>query len=493
MSRELFAQVDALSLLLDGCGQTVLAVVPQSLEICYANAEAGRLLGCAPAQLVGMRITEIETGLQDHFFWEEVSAGTANDLISVEARYRDVRGQIRPVERSVRRRQQAGETFFLITARDITHERASEDLAARTASLLAATLESMADGILVLDLQGAVRNFNRRFAEMFEISSGLAISPNGHEALDTMRTRFRLPANWDAALAAVLEDPARHRDFSFALDDGRSLDCAARPQLLRGHAIGVLFCFLDVTDRARYQQALISAKEVAETANRAKSQFLSSMSHELKTPLNAILGFTQLLEFDRHPEQEDSLRTIRQAGDHLLSLINEVLDLARIEAGRIELHIQELEVNEILRQAVAIAQPTLSRYGVTLDSDIAPSAALVMADPLRLRQILINLISNAAKYNRPGGEIHVRVAPGNLAHGPAISVAISDSGIGIADEDLPRLFQPFSRLDSARDRAEGTGLGLALTLRLAELMRGTVRVESVLGSGSTFQLLLPAG
>ncbi|WP_341679079.1 ATP-binding protein [Niveibacterium sp. SC-1] len=488
-----FAQADVLSLLLDECGQAVLAVAPQSLEVRYANGEAARLLGGTPAQLVGMRITEIETGLQDHFFWEEVAAGTARELIAAEAQYRDLRGQVRPVERSVRRCAAAGEAFYLVTARDIALERANEDLAARTASLLAATLESMADGILVLDLEGEVRNFNRRFTEMFGISASLSVSPRGDEALSMMRTHFRLPANWDAALAAVLEDPARHRDFTFALDDGRNLDCAARPQLLRGHAVGVLFCFLDVTDRARYQQALIAAKEVAETANRAKSQFLSSMSHELKTPLNAILGFTQLLEFDRHPEQEDSLRTIRQAGDHLLSLINEVLDLARIEAGRIELHIQELEVREILSQALAIAQPALARHGVTLDSEIAPSATQVMADPLRLRQILINLLSNAAKYNRPGGEIHVRVTPASLPHGPAVSIAIADNGIGIADADLPRLFQPFSRLENTRERTEGTGLGLALTLRLAELMRGSVKVESELGNGSTFQLLLPAG
>lgn len=239
-------------------------------------------------------------------------------------------------------------------------------------------------------------------------------------------------------------------------------------------------------------ELLLKAKEEADRANNAKSEFLSRMSHELRTPMNAIMGFAQLLETDQEtpltPDQADNVREIRHAGRHLLELINEVLDLARIETGRIELSLEPVEVPSLIGECMALLQPLTAGRQIELTLDIE-GAGTVQADRLRLRQILLNLLSNAVKYNRDKGIVQITCR--HTAEG-RVRIAVRDSGRGIAADAVSRLFKPFERIESAYQGIEGTGIGLALSKRLVEAMDGSVGVESVAGVGSTFWVELPA-
>ncbi|MDP3878643.1 MAG: ATP-binding protein [Methylobacter sp.] len=239
-------------------------------------------------------------------------------------------------------------------------------------------------------------------------------------------------------------------------------------------------------------ELLFQAKEEADRANSAKSEFLSRMSHELRTPMNAIMGFAQLLETDDETpltlDQADNVREIRHAGRHLLELINEILDLARIETGRLALSMEPVEVPLLITECMGLLQPLTLERGIelTLDKD---GVSTVQADRLRLRQILLNLLSNAIKYNCNKGRVLISC---RVVGAGKVRIALHDSGRGIAAEALPRLFKPFERIESAYDGIEGTGIGLALSKRLIEAMGGSIGVESIVGTGSTFWIELNA-
>ena len=241
---------------------------------------------------------------------------------------------------------------------------------------------------------------------------------------------------------------------------------------------------LDVTEEKEAAEALERAKNEAERANREKSEFLSRMSHELRTPLNAILGFGQLLEMDElSSEQKESVQQMMRSGRHLLDLIDEVLDISRIESGTMSMSTEPVGVEEIIAECLDMVRPLAGSRSVTIYSDLAMEPTHVLADRHRLKQVLLNLLSNAIKYNCEQGSVTVscqRMADDKLR------VTVRDTGRGIAREKMARLFTPFDRLGAEETGVAGTGLGLALSRRLVEVMGGTLGAESVVGDGSTF-------
>jgi CheY-like chemotaxis protein len=212
------------------------------------------------------------------------------------------------------------------------------------------------------------------------------------------------------------------------------------------------------------------------------------MSHELRTPLNAILGFSQLLEMDElSTDQRENVAYISQAGRHLLQLINEVLDISRIESGQISISREPVAIDEVLHEVTALVRPLADARRVELDIPEAPSGTFVLADRQRLNQVLLNVLSNAVKYNRDGGTIRVDTGPANDG---MLRISISDTGYGIAPEHRDRLFRPFDRLGAERSSVEGTGMGLALSKGLVEAMAGSIGVDSVVDVGSSFWIEL---
>jgi signal transduction histidine kinase len=261
----------------------------------------------------------------------------------------------------------------------------------------------------------------------------------------------------------------------------------------RQQIMELLFSTFDEMSRSHDELAeanreLEEARAEADRANQAKSEFLSRMSHELRTPLNAILGFAQLLERDgMTPGQQRSTQQILQAGHHLLELINEVLDIARIEQGRLGLSLEPVVLAEVLHEAVGLVAPLAGERGIELSADGARWPGRVLADRQRLRQVVLNLLSNAIKYNRDGGAVVISCPP---PAGDLMTVRVEDTGPGIPAGMMDRLFQPFERLGAEQLAVEGTGLGLALSKRLVELMGGTIAVDSTPGQGSAFQVTL---
>ena len=244
-----------------------------------------------------------------------------------------------------------------------------------------------------------------------------------------------------------------------------------------------------VADRTR---ELEQAKEAAESADRLKSAFLATMSHELRTPLNSIIGFSGILEQELagplNDEQKKQLGMVSASSEHLLALINDVLDLSKIEAGQLRIAIEPFELRPLLDKVVRTVKPLMNRKHLALELDVDPGVVRVVADSRRVEQVLLNLLSNAVKFTEQG---YVKIAC--RAEGDLVKISVTDTGIGIRPEDLEKLFRPFTQLETGLTRQyEGTGLGLSISKRLVTMMGGTTRVESVWGKGSTFSFTLPA-
>jgi PAS domain S-box-containing protein len=301
-------------------------------------------------------------------------------------------------------------------------------------------------------------------------------------------------------------------DKRYLKKDGSVLECALAVRCERDEAGALRRVFAiveDIDERRRAERALqaerdglerqvaertrelVAARDEAERASRAKTEFLASMSHELRTPLNAILGFGQLIEIDRALAERTRghVREVMRAGRHLLRLINEVLDLAQVESGRLALSPEALRLNELVDEAAALTDAMGRSRRLRLRLEV-PADLVVRADRMRLKQVLVNLLSNAAKYGREGTCVDVDAGPAGAAH---VRLVVRDQGPGIPPERLAQLFQPFNRLGAELGGVEGTGIGLALSRRLMTAMDGAIGVDSVPGEGCAFWIELPAG
>ena len=351
-------------------------------------------------------------------------------------------------------------------------------------------LDHVPIGVVYSDLAGRVIQANPRFCEL-----------TGHTEAELAELPASSLSHADdvagtAALSAQLvagEIATYRNQHRLVTRSGTTVSVRSTVSLLRdanNEPWRIVAVVEDITEHLRLEEAE-SAREAAEAANLAKSEFLSRMSHELRTPLNAMLGFAQLLEIDRRHPLDDAQRPwvaqIQQAGWHLLEMINDVLDLSRIESDNLRLQSTPLDLREIVRATTALVAGDAERRNIRITEQLSPGTSAVMGDSTRVKQILTNLLSNAVKYNVDGGRIHIAA---RLAGADQIEVSVTDTGLGMTPEQMDLLFRPFNRLGRERTALPGTGIGLVISRRLAELMGGTIRVKSMPGEGSSFILRL---
>ena len=495
--------------------------IDNALHTTDANPAMLRMLRLERAQMLGRSIYDFVDATNRAIFDEHVrlraeghAEGYEIALLRSDGTRVHCYNNATPVVDAAGRKTGALGLFSDISAQKRAEQqiRLAGELLAQKSSVLARTLDSLIQGVLSVDPQGRCISWNRCFLELLQIPESLMLAGT---TLDELRRYQAAQGHFgeqlerfdeigrESHLRALRGEPeASGFRYQRSRADGTLLEIASATA-----ADGSLVrTYTDVTARHAAEAALIDARDVAERtraeaecareaaerANRAKSEFLSRMSHELRTPMNAILGFGQLLEADVDDRlssgQRARLVELLRAGRHLLALINDVLDVSRIEAGMLQLDLQPVDVAALAQECVSLVQPMVQARGVTLllQFDAAARACPVMADPTRLRQVLLNLLSNAIKFNREAGQVRL----GGRVTDTGLLIEVVDQGAGIPAEHLPRLFQAFERLDM-NGAVEGTGIGLALSRSLVTLMHGEIGVHSLPGQGSTFWLRLP--
>ena len=432
---------------------------------------------------------DIETGRQ---LAQSLLHGTAR--YTGDKRYVHKDGRILWVSRtaSVIRNEEGEPLHFLLMVEDISERKAAEAALEQSRCKLQAALDAnqlimdkSQDVICTIDEQGRFLSVNAACEGLWGYTAEELV---GRRYIDFV---FEEDRSITEATAESLLASGKVTDFvnRYVRKDGSLVDVLWSVTWSAKERI--IFCVAhDVTERARMEKALREAKEEADRANHAKSDFLSRMSHELRTPLNSILGFGQLLDRQTPTEiQRPRIRYILSAGRHLLNLINEVLDISRIESGTLQLSVEPVCLEEAIGEALDLMRPLAAERTITLATNCSlETATYVLADRQRLKQVLLNLLSNAVKYTAVKGAVTISFSKSSQ---DLTRISVRDTGVGIPVEKLARLFTPFDRLGAEQSAVEGTGLGLALCQRLVHAMNGSIGANSALGDGSTFWLDLP--
>ncbi len=379
------------------------------------------------------------------------------------------------------------------------------ELLLKAGALEQAILTSRNFSIVATDEQGIIQVFNVGAERMLGYTAEEVIDrirPSDlHDPTEVLARSVALSKEFGTPIAAGFEtlvykasrDIEDIYELTYVRKDGSRLPALVSITALRssgGALIGYLLIGTDNSARKRVEAALNEAMEVADKASRAKTEFISGMSHELRTPLNAILGFAQLMSTGNPlptPAQKRNLDQILKAGWYLLELINEILDLALIESGTVTLSREPVSLVEVIQECRAMIEPQAQKRGIGMSFPEFDQPCFVQADRTRLKQVLINLLFNAIKYNRAGGS--VSIATEEIAT-RSVRISVRDTGAGLSAPQLAQLFQPFNRLGREASIEEGTGIGLVVTKRLVGLMAGTIGAESELGTGSVFWIEL---
>ena len=473
----------------------IVTITDVAGSIVYANDKFCEISGYSREELLGENHRLIKSDQHPAQFyknlWSQISQGkTWQGRIA----NRNKNGELYWVQSTITPfLDNAGKPYQYIAIRtDITGVIASEMALSESEERLALAIEGSGDGVWDWDMPNEAMTFSKQYEAMMgyaehELPPLVSTWVDSVHPEDLPRVEKRLGdylAGQFSDYIVELRLSCKDGSYKWIMCRGKVVNTDQAGQPLR--MIGI---HTDITEQKKSEQALIDSREEADRANRAKSEFLSSMSHELRTPMNAILGFGQLLDMDDelNKEQLQSVQEILKGGDHLLKLINEVLDLSKIESGSIDMSLEPVSLCEIVTECVALIKPLAEKRDIRIHY-ASLKDIIVRADAIRLKQALLNLLSNAIKYNRDGGQVFIDVA---LALGNQIRILIKDTGIGVAKESLAGLFEPFNRLGAEGESIEGTGIGLTITQRIVDIMGGTISVESEVGVGSCFSIELP--
>ena len=474
-----------------------LIVCDQTGTILLANAEACRMFGYAREELVDRKIEMlVPPGVRprhDSFVAAFVAAPRLRPMGSgVELHGSRKDGTQFPVEISLSPIQTEAGLRITAGIRDISERRALESQTRRATAYLTSAVDAVQDAFALFDENDCVVMVNSAGRQLLGSHLGGSIIGNHFgDVLDAALSSGVFDCGDETREALRQRWLAYHRSPSGTLDLRTATGRRLRVTESKTAEQGTVAMIADVTSDMEHAAELSAAREVAEAASAAKSEFLSSMSHELRTPLNSILGFAQLLERDRKnpldPRQLERLQYVMRGGEHLLKLIDDVLDLAKIEAGGVTISLEPVGLPDVLGEVVHTLEPMAARAQIKIATQGPDRMPQITADRTRLAQILMNFGSNAIKYGRPGGELSFRVEP----RASVVRVTVVDNGIGIPEGKRHKIFEPFQRAGQESGPIEGTGIGLTISKRLAEMMQGAVGFASTEGVGSEFWIEVP--
>jgi PAS domain S-box-containing protein len=464
--------------------------------VLFWNASAERIFGYRSDEAVGHTLGELIAPLRHHGLDESVRReAEVSEVAHYEAIRRRKDGALIYVSSTTRAlRDATGRvTHYFSNKSDVTALRVRRD-GRLVQDRYRGLLEMVPDAIVIINETGHIVLFNAQAESMFGRASDDVIG----QPIETLLPQRYRAAHIDHRVGYIKAPRVRPMGLGLELYGVRGngeefpVEISLSTLEIEGGRLA-MSAIRDISERRRAERALQEQNVALERANRAKDSFLAAMSHELRTPLNAIIGFTGLLLMKLHgplsADQERQLLMVQSSGKHLLSLINDLLDLARIESGKVELQLEPVAVKPVLDDVVSTLQPMADAKHLALLLDPIDPALRVNADPRALQQVMLNLTNNAIKFTAVGRvQVRVQPAPDDTQ---AVHLSVEDTGAGISEADLAHLFEAFTQVGDARQRrSEGTGLGLHLSRKLADLMGGRIDVTSAVGRGSRFTLVL---
>lgn len=479
-----------------------------TLNFFYVNQGAMDQVGYHYDEMLQMTPFDIKPDYDEASFKKMIAPFLNKEIESCTftTRHQHKDGHIIPVEIFLQYISIKDQARFIAVVRDISeridnekklqqiNEELEQRVEERTAKVKeqAIILNQIHDSVISTDLNGFITNWNKGAERLFGFTSDEAIGKN----ISFLYPEDQLDTLTNDVIKPLLNHGEHETEVIMLNKAGERFSAHLSLSLLRnkdGEPIGMIGYSLDITERKKADEELRKTRDLAEKASRSKTEFLSRMSHELRTPMNAILGFGQLLEQNvtnnLTNNDLDAVGEILRGGYHLLDLINEVLDLSRVESGKLKLSIEDVDLCPLITETITLIQPLADKSGISINFSDHSKDFVIHADRLRLKQVILNLLSNAVKYNCKNGHIDIRCE--DLDN--TIRLSVKDTGPGIPVGLQDRVFEPFDRLDADTSEIEGTGIGLSLAKRLIEFMHGSIGFDSTENQGTTFWIEIKSG